>query len=324
MRYPVRLCIAFLFALLAPLSWGDFSGGGGGGGEPNSTPSPPALLDENEDVVMIWSLKAEVVERGIFRREARYHVRTLARSHRNRDGIRHRRVQPEIEAGDWLESMELAIDSNYASVHDGQLGGSGHEGETTFTLSTNIGDAWQLALSYSLSRVDIGGAVPLEANANNSTLMVTYLATEKLTVGGFVSFTQTDIEEQDVDDVWGAGLLASYATQVKGFDVGVTGTIASLADNSSLGDIYDPQDAIAATLFDVSRSLTDALSATVFTGFYSSLHNTTEFDQTFWTFGADLNYAPNDVIVVGVGYERTLDLENFQDHRINASIAVNW
>jgi hypothetical protein len=220
--------------------------------------------------------------------------------------------------------MELAIDTNYASVHDGQLDGSGHEGQTTFTLTANIGDAWQLALSHSLSRVKIGGVTPLEENANNTTLMMSYLATQNLTLGAFASFTQTDIEEQDVDDVWGAGLLASYGTQIKGFDVGVTGTIASLTDNSSLGDIFDPQDAIAATLFDVSRSFSDAFSATVFSGFYTSLHNTTEQDQTFWTVGADVTYAPNDVMAVGVGYERTLDLENFQDHRINASIAVNW
>jgi hypothetical protein len=321
MTHASRFCIVLLIALLSPQAWADFGLGDSGLdpdftlSPPNNAPTPPELLA---------ALREEVVERAIFRREARYHVRTLARHHRSRDGIRPPRIQPPTEAGDWFESLELAIDTNYASVHDGQLGGSGHEGQTTFTLTANIGDEWQLSLSHALSRVDIGGATPLEENANNTTLMVSYLATEKLTLGAFVSFTQTDIEEQDVDDVWGAGLLASYGTQIKGFDVGVTGTLASLNDNDSLADIFDSQDAVGAVLFDVSRSLSDSVSATVFAGLYSALNNKTESDQTFWTTGADITYAPNDVMAVGLGYERTLDLENFQDHRINASIAVNW
>jgi hypothetical protein len=316
----MRLGFCLLLILLVPMSLGEFATGGGGepdttSGPPSSAPDAPSLLEQ---------IREEVVERTIFRREARNHVRTLARQHRARQSIRPRRVQPAVEAGDWFESLELAIDTNYASVHDGQIGGSGHEGETTLTLTGNIGDALQLSLAHSVSRVDIGGTTPLEQNGHNTTLMASYLVTENLTLGAFVSFTQTDIEEQDVDDVWGAGLLASYAREIKGFDVGLTGTIASLTDNSSLADLFDSKDSVAGAIFDVSRSLSDALSATVYTGMYTALHNVTEQDQTFWSLGAELNYAPNDTMAIGLGYERTLDLESFQDHRVNASIAVNW
>lgn len=316
----MRIGFSILLILLAPFCMGDFAGSGGGTPNdtippPNGAPDAPTLAEQ---------IREAVVDRAIFRREARNHVRTLARQHRARNSIKPRRVVRPPEAGDWFDSFELAIDTSYASVSDGQIGGSGHEGETTITLFSNIGDKIQLSLAHSISRIDIGGATPLEESANNTTLMASYLLTENLTIGGFLSFTRTDIEDQEADDVWGAGLLASYAREIKGFDVGLTGTIASLNDNSSLADIWDDKDSVAGAIFDVSRSLSDAVSATVFTGVYTSLDNDTEQDATFWSLGADINYAPNDTMAVGIGYERTLDLDDFQDHRVNASISVNW
>jgi hypothetical protein len=218
---------------------------------------------------------------------------------------------------------------SYADIDD-DLAGDGYDMESGMSVSGWLNDKIELGLSVTHTHYDLDGPTDLERNTDTVDVYATWCITDRFSVGAFVNHSHTDIEDSLIVDPllgpiqladtysrWGAGVSTTLSTEAVGFDWGVTTSIAS-TDNRALDDVFDHNNCAWVTLFDMQKSWSDSLSTMFYATYYTTVTDVTPHDTSFWMVGGELSYALTDTVSIGFGYEKTLGLDDFSDHRFSA------
>ncbi len=234
------------------------------------------------------------------------------------------------QAGSFISNLQLSTDYSIATFHDNTLDGSGQQTTTDAFLSGQLGRHWVFGLGVIHNTYRVGGPSDLLQTNNTVNFFLNYRVGCGLTLGAFLDYNITDIEDSLIRDPangllvslgddfarWGGGLLASYDLELLGFNFGATTTVASM-NKKSPRDFFDNEDTAWATVFSVQRNLTESLSLAAHTTFYTLLDNQAPLDGAFWYVGGDVNYACGSHHSVGFGYETPWGYSSYSEHRFS-------
>ncbi|MFT5126558.1 MAG: hypothetical protein ACI8W8_000152 [Rhodothermales bacterium] len=244
---------------------------------------------------------------------------------------------PVAQAGDWFDSVEMALDTSISWVRDDQAQGSGRDVGIDLALIGRIGDQLELGVSGTRSRYAIGGPTGLEYHSQGIDIFGQFHATDHLSLGIFANNTHVDIEDSEVflpslgtsiglgDSYtrWGLGASATVSGDAAGIELGWTTSVAS-TNNSSLAKAFDHQNSVWVNLFDATKFWNDSLSTTLHATNFHAIKNVTDEDGRFWFVGARANLAVNDRVSIEAGYEKTLGLKDFREDRVTLSLVYGF
>ncbi len=157
-------------------------------------------------------------------------------------------------------------------------------------------------------------------------------------MGVFYQYSMIDVEDTQVPDParpgrfislgdsfdrHASGVLAAYRHPLEHVTIGVTTTVASF-NKQTPGDFFNNRDSAWVTVADVQHNFTDNFAVDVYGTFYTLLDNETNIDGTYWIVGADAAYKITENWMISIGYEKTLEYDNYRDNRLNATIAYTW
>lgn len=307
--------LAILFSCLGSLSYADvvFPGDGGGdegyGDYPPGSPQAPSL--------------ARVAHRVARREQIKTAVRHLAQL--RQFNTRRARIF-RIQAGDneWLDNMNLSYDFSFASFKDRQLNGSGHEREQSVFIDSASNNL-QLGLGIIQNRYRIGGPEDILQHRYSGDFFLNYSLNDWFALGGFLEYAWMDVEDPsaDGDHQVAGGLSASARYSVDIFEMGLTTSLTS-SNKNSLDHLLDSEDTAWATMYDINARWNERFSSSLYTTYYATVDDQDTTDGSFWIWGGSVSYAPNDKILLSVGYETMSAYKGYHEKRLNAGVTYSW
>ncbi len=247
-------------------------------------------------------------------------------------------------AGPSIEDLTLLGDFSYAAIDDDVLGDdNARELSGSVYVTGRLAEDFMFGLGISESYFHADGDL-MKLRQRMYTLdgFMTYAITDEFSVGGFLQYSDIDIENDLVPDAssptgftniadqfnrYAAGLLGSFRKDLDVVTLGVTTSISGF-NKKNVDDLLDDEDAAWITIVDVERALTDNLSVDVFASYYTLLDNQpvngVKSDGSYWSVGFDFAYQMTTSWFVSLGYETQLAYSNYDEHRINAAVAYSW
>jgi hypothetical protein len=244
---------------------------------------------------------------------------------------RHDRTGGTPSAG---ELTDLRLDGDYtgAAFTDNVLGGTGIQTAMGATLTGMFRERYLVGIGVNQNNYRLYGPLDLMIHTQSLTLFTLYQVTQDFSFGGFLDYSQTDIEDSLVNvggttvnladqfDRYGGGFIASYVQTFGEWDWGITSTIASM-NKKSPHKLWDNEDTTWATMVETSHPITERLLFSLHTTYLQALDNETAADGSFWYLGSDLFYNVSDKMTVGMGLEKPLAYENYdEEFRLNMTL----
>lgn len=241
------------------------------------------------------------------------------------------------EAGDVFQDVTFSVQGSRASVDDDLLGGSGHDTEAGLLLSARVGENVDVSLGIAQDWYEIDAA-DWDESVVNYDLIMSYRVLENCSVGLFLNFSQTDVEDQKIGggtvagyyrDRWGGGLLASYNMDLaSNLNWGVTGALTSM-NKKSIGRFFDNEDSAGLLLTDLNVAMTDAISADFYVSYFGLLDretggSTAVGDGSYYTMGVDLGVRTGKNSELSIGYGTTAADNDHQEDRLNLAFTVEF
>ncbi len=314
---------AWAFALLLILGFGGtavaqthgYPSGGTGGPE---LPAPP---EGQSDAARLDAIRQGAYSRQItsLRRLTSRIVRGTARFWR----AGNRRL---VQAGPEFRLTDIAADVSYGVVKHMNVTTTGEDAEG-YLRETVIGAGWELGdmvsggFELTNSRTYVRGPNGWETEATGGDAYLTLELNESFTIGAFGTAEQIDIE--DFND---NGFRYTGGATVTGqLRVGDTNLAASIVLAGTSEDVTRREyDTLFCSLLDAETSWSEKLSTSVFLYGSDSLRQDMPGDRSFWTAGADVDYAATERLSVTFGYEKTLAIKDFREDRLHLTLTWSW
>ena len=210
---------------------------------------------------------------------------------------------------------DLNLDYSYlrTSFDDDLIGGSGDVDEHRIALTGQLNEDTTLSLSYSNISYSYTGPSPdYETTAHGLEFFGHYNLNDNFGIGGFVFYQDVDVENSNGNTyTYGGGILVTTD-----HDLGFA--YLSTATTLSQVDFDTDDDTVIVLLADLSRPLSDSLDAGVFVGYTDSLQSH-DIDTAYWSVGTALNWMYKDFVFT-LGYEKTLELDDYEDDSVLVGI----
>lgn len=240
-------------------------------------------------------------------------------------------------AGEWgdLRDLTLQFDTAVSYQHDEVLLGTAVDLNNSIFLTGTLDADWLVGMGLTLNSHVVDGKVNLEQTSFAYDVFAQYAVTEHLSLGGFVSFIYSDINNTDFTldgssgtiqgDAYryGAGLLATWQQQWRAYTFTFTTSVASM-NSPDVKSVFDTNYASWNNLLSIYRPITDKLGVEGYASWVHLLDSpaSNRRDREFGTLGVSLDYRLNDAWSISAGYERTICYSNFESNTVN--LGATW
>lgn len=234
-------------------------------------------------------------------------------------------------------SFDLALDNTIIYGSDEVLFGDTFDNETSLFITGYTAGGWMMGLGLSVDVLSVDGDIDMNQTSYAVDMFAAYNVWKGLTLGGFVSYIYSDLENKSFTlnggpgqvggetHRIGGGILASYQCQWREYTFNTTTSLASM-NNVTFTDVWDTEYTSWNNLLSVYRPLTDKLGAEVY-GSYVRLLDSPSLnrrDTEIVNLGGELSYQVNADWTLRAGYERSFLYSGYENHMFNVGVLYAW
>ena len=234
-------------------------------------------------------------------------------------------------------SFDVAVDNTMIYSNDEVLFGSTFDNETSIYITGYTPGGWIVGAGFSLDIMSVKGDIDMEQASYAFDLYAAYNVWRGLTLGAFVSYIYSDLEDTtfklngatgqlggDTHRV-GGGILASYQCNWQAYTFTTTTSLSSM-NNVTFTEVWDTEYTSWNTMLSVYRPLTEKLGAELYGSYIRLLDSPSlnQRDEEIVNLGGELSYQVNADWTVRLGYERSFLYSGYEDHLFNFGVVYAW
>ncbi|NOY81293.1 MAG: hypothetical protein GXP31_09845 [Kiritimatiellaeota bacterium] len=231
-----------------------------------------------------------------------------------------------VQAGPDFRLTDVAADVSYGVLKHMNVTATGEDAEG-YVRETVVGIGWELGeavgggFELTNSRTYVRGPNGWETEATGGDAYLTLELNEIFTIGAFGTAEQIDVEGFNDN-----GFRYTGAATVTGqFQLGDTNLAASVVLAGTSEDVTRREyDTLLCSLLDAETKWSEKISTSVFVYGSDSLRQDMPGDRSFWTVGADVDYAATDRWGLTFGYEKALAIKDFREDRLHLTLTYSW
>lgn len=242
----------------------------------------------------------------------------------------------EISPEAFLQNAQIRLGGTYGWVKDGGQGGSGTDQDVSLFATAGYGDDWMYGIGLTVNHYEIDSNLSIDQTSILLDLFVTRYIAKGISVGAFFNYTNSDLEKRTVviagspisfggtNDRIGAGLLVNGIYNVHGWDLSATTTIASM-NKSTVGDLFKDTDTVWITQGSVGHTIYEKLTGEAYLSWIEILDNGgSGTDKEYANIGFELSYPVTEHLDIGLGFQKGLFQERYEDNRLDGSLTYSW
>ena len=231
---------------------------------------------------------------------------------------RRRRRRPTDSGGwgDLIEGWEVGVVTEYTAFDDEAALATGNVSDTELSFFRSLGDT-SVGFGFTAGHISTGHPISVDATDWGLNLHLTYTLNESWDVGVLAMGSRIDTNDFNGNGYsLTGGVMTSFHTEIGSADVGITPILTGTSTDTD-------EETTLLCMVDAALAGTDMLSVWPYAIWTQALSSTDQ-DSSFVNVGLEVRWAITDQLECSLGYERTIKLDDYEDHKGMASVIYQY